>query len=105
MRVGGSGAGAQLHLMFGDELLGLEAWLDQWILLPEIKIRDLIRATTDDEVAHTEDETSDVLQAANSISLFGRPEGRRFHAMAIVSLGEYVAAHIRHLINETEGSD
>jgi len=94
----GMPGGAQLQLEFSSGLLPVEKWLNQWIIVPDVTLRRLIEQTTNDEVAHTAEQVDTVIQKAAVFRFGGRSSGRELHAMALVSLGEYVARRVHELL-------
>ncbi len=91
---------AQLYLEFAEDLplLPLSEWLQQWILRPDINLRQLINDMANEEVAHTQEDISPTLQRAHGFVAYGPSYERRVSEMAVVAIGEYVARRIRELL-------
>jgi hypothetical protein len=91
--------------------VSVNRWIDQWVLVPGIKIRDLVASTANEEVAHTNDARGSVLAQLSGMQVSmiwpQHVEARRFdqgfdaqqlYQMAIVGIGEYVARRVRVLL-------
>ena len=96
--------GFSIELGFTDELIPLQEWLEQWILMPEITIRRLIEHTTNEEVAHTEDAIGDLIQRADSWTLTSSNREQKLHEVAVVSVGDYVENRTRELLGMQQPS-
>lgn len=102
-----TGGGSHIELEFDNDTrpLPLGRWLDQWIIRPDITVRNLIQRMADEEVAHTQEEIDPVIQRAEGFLLSEGRYERRVPTMAIVALGEYVANRIREQLAELHGPE
>jgi hypothetical protein len=93
------------------EPLAVSAWLRQQILEPGITVEGLVRSTTNEEVAHTQEERGALLASLADAGVLaiskadleaGRLDQARMaqqmHEMAIVGIGEYVVQRVRALL-------
>ncbi len=94
--------------------LPVGAWLEQWIIRQDVKIRALISSTANEEVAHTEDERGELLAklAGSGLLRISREDleagrlntatvAQEMYQMAIIGIGEYVARRVRDLLGKT----
>jgi hypothetical protein len=81
------------RLLFADtmEQMGLEDWLDQPFLAPDLSIRELIRSVADKEGAHADPRYNDTLARAKCV----RYVTDESHLHCIIGIAEYVLAFIR----------
>ena len=92
-----------LQLDFSHEpLVSRSEFVSQWVLSRELTIHTLIDRTANEEVAHTQDEVGPALQRANMLHFYGRYGGLELHRLAVVSIGSYVAARLRALLQTQE---
>ncbi len=107
----GQRASITLPIDLNKEPIQIEEWLEQWVVVPTVKIRELIASTANEEVAHTQSERGSLLrQLAGSGVIVVSPEdlaagrldrsrvAQETYQMAIVGIGEYVASRVRELL-------
>jgi len=81
-----------LRLARSGARLGVEAWLEQPFMTPQITIREFIRSVADKEGAHADPSANDTLQLAGSIH-YGADQSQ---AHEIAAIAEYIAEFVRN---------
>ena len=87
-----------------DRTLPLDEWLDQVIVYPNFRIRQLIHEIASSEVAHTGEKIGGATSAANQLSIRSSGSARdpELHQLIIVAIGRYIAERIRVLSLKAE---
>ena len=83
----------------GDDLVPIHEWLEDWIVHPDVIIRDLIYQVASKEVAPTDDDIGDVPAALETNQIFtAGGQQRDVRPAVITGIGEYVARRARTLL-------
>lgn len=82
-----------------EDLVDVDEWLDDWIVQPGIKIRDLIREVGSKDVAHMDDNPGRAMSVLETNLILG-VGGRRVEMVrpVIVGIGQYVARRVHTLL-------
>ncbi|HLB24063.1 MAG TPA: hypothetical protein VJP07_08205 [Dehalococcoidia bacterium] len=105
----------QLPVQYDAEPIPISQWIGQWVIDSQIRIDKLINETADQEVAHTQEERTRMLERLNSAGFYfgisdpndigNRRPDRYMYQMMIVAIGEYVAKRCRQLLAATPVPD
>ena len=88
-----------IRLEVTDELIAIDEWLDDWIIVRTARIRDVIYEVASKDVAHTDSTRGTAMSAieGNQELVAG---GQRLEIVrpVLVGIGEYVAVRTRELL-------
>ena len=101
-----SSPGMSVLIEFVDEpRLAVEAWIEQWIIRPDVKVGRLIKDVANEEVAHTQAEFGRTIRRTMNWSFSGAADGRKLRHAVIVALGSYIAARCREILSGDLGAE
>lgn len=102
MRLSTDPTQTRLLLDFTDELMPVDRWVDQWILRPDVRIRDLIIEAAGDEVAHTSHTIGEHIARSSDVMVLSGRQSRQMYRYTLVALADYLLDRARNLLHEEE---
>ena len=80
------------------DFVAVDEWIDDWVLNPGVKIRDLIHQTASKEVAHTDRKVGQSVFNANELRVRAAGKTVELHRRLIVGLGKHLAEKVREAL-------